>query len=237
MNAEPIISNDLLTGGESSPVAVSEVPANVSSLPATEPPAETAPSGAESPGAFPGAVPGAALGQSTEPIQDNPACNCGKIPGTKGPHKLTCPMRGRGRGFSPSPSLASDSTIAGPSTIGTIEPEKPPVDYKAMACAVFDMSTGLAAGSIGPEWKPSSPEEREMMVNPLAAYFQSREQKDIPPGLLLAMCFTAYCAPRVTHENTKTKLVNAYLWIKPKFKSVWSSITGLFRKRKGALSA
>jgi hypothetical protein len=230
LSAEPAIANDLLGNDPMPPESgQSTVPDNV----AQKPPVESMPPGGLLDDSTPGELPSANVGATPMPSAELPRCNCGKIPGTKGPHKLTCPMRGKGRGYSP--TTENPSSVAGASSIGAIEPEKPPVDHLAIAGAVFDMTTGIAAGSIGPEWKPNAPDERDMVVKPLAAYFASRDQKDIPPGLLLAFCVTAYCATRITHPNTKSKLVNAYLWFKPKVKNAFGWLTGLFRRKQSAL--
>lgn len=106
-----------------------------------------------------------------------------------------------------------------------IRTEIPPeVNYRALAELTFDLSTNSLAAFIGDEWKPRSPDEREFVVAPLATYYKAQQVKDIPPGVLLCFCITAYSAARFTHPNTQTKAKVAlgkiklgWMWLKMKF--------------------
>lgn len=91
------------------------------------------------------------------------------------------------------------------------------VDHAAMAAVVFDMSTSAAVVAIGEEWKPSNPAEREMVVSAIAAYFKSKDVKDVPPGLMLSFVVLAYSLPRFSKPNTSGKLKLAWQWVKVKF--------------------
>jgi SAM-dependent MidA family methyltransferase len=90
------------------------------------------------------------------------------------------------------------------------------VDYKAMSEMLFDMSTGVAATSLGQEWLPKSVEERQMVCKPLAAYMKSKEMKDLPPGVVLSFVVLAYSMPRFAQPSTKEKLVRGWFWLKSK---------------------
>lgn len=90
------------------------------------------------------------------------------------------------------------------------------VDHAAMAAVVFDMSTSAAVVAIGEEWKPSNSAEREMVVSAIAAYFKSKDVKDVPPALMLSFVVLAYSLPRLTKPNTSNKLKLAWQWVKVK---------------------
>lgn len=113
--------------------------------------------------------------------------------------------RGRGR---PKGSKTKTSSIIS-------EVEKP-INYGLMAEAIFDMSTGILAGSFGPEWSPRSPEERGHVCISLANYFKAKEVKDIPPGLMLTIVVVAYCAPRLKEPGTAGKIKACWFWVRSK---------------------
>lgn len=100
-----------------------------------------------------------------------------------------------------------------------------PTDYKALAEATFDLSTNVLAGTLGDEWKPREPKERDGVVIALENYYRHKKAQDIPPGLMLAFVVTAYATPRLTQPSTKAKLYAGWLWVKEK--TAW-----LFGKRK-----
>jgi hypothetical protein len=100
------------------------------------------------------------------------------------------------------------------------------VDYKQMSCALFDMTTGVLATSLGPEWQPRPVQkvgeivvdERGAVCSALEVYLKSKQAKDIPPGLMLTIVVVAYAAPRLQAPSTKEKLLPAakYAWMKVK---------------------
>ena len=90
------------------------------------------------------------------------------------------------------------------------------VDHKAMSVMIFDSSTGCLAMTLGDEWRPRSPEEREGMLGAIEAYLVSTKAKDIPPGVMLTLVILAYSAPRLQAESTKSKLQLAWSWVKVK---------------------
>lgn len=102
-----------------------------------------------------------------------------------------------------------------PSTIADVEAVKP-VDFRAMGNLVFDLSTNALAMGLGPEWKPQSPEERELVADSLAKYFESQQLKDIPPGMMLLLVCGVYALPRVNQPKTKEKIAAGWTWLKMK---------------------
>ncbi len=102
-----------------------------------------------------------------------------------------------------------------PSTIAEVETVKP-VDFRAMGNLVFDLSTNALAMGLGPEWKPQSEQERELVADSLAKYFESQQLKDIPPGMMLLLVCGVYALPRVNQPKTKEKLAAGWTWLKMK---------------------
>lgn len=93
--------------------------------------------------------------------------------------------------------------------------EKPAVNYRQMSEVIFDLSTNTAAAFIGPEWRAEA-QERESMLIPLETYLRAQEMKDIPPGAVLCFAIAGYAAVRLRHQNTRSKIQLAWLWIKSK---------------------
>lgn len=104
------------------------------------------------------------------------------------------------------------------------------VDYGVMAGATFDMTVGIAASTMGPEWMPRSPEERNMVVESLRVYLASKQVKDIPPGLMLTIILVAYSAPRLNAPPTREKLRFGFTWVKMR-------VSGFFRRRQKQVSS
>ena len=118
---------------------------------------------------------------------------------------------------SPNNSKADFSDIVDDTT-----PESPltaqqaATDYVALSNVTFDTAVAVLTMAFGPEWQPSSPEEKNAVVVCLENYYRTKQVKDIPPGVLLAVVCLSYAAPRVKHPNTAGKLKNAWLWFKIK---------------------
>lgn len=99
-----------------------------------------------------------------------------------------------------------------------------PVDYKFMAEMLFNMSTGTLSGLLGPEWMPredapgsNSSREKDNMVECIRIYLQTRQVKDIPPGLMLTFVCVAYAGPRLKAPGTSEKVKGAWYWLRSKF--------------------
>lgn len=98
------------------------------------------------------------------------------------------------------------------------------VDYEAMSALLFDMSTGVLANALGPEWLAKTPEERDNVSKCLAVYLKSKKVQDIPPGLMLTVVVVAYAAPRLQAPATQQKLRPAMAW-------GWAKIKGFFKRK------
>lgn len=99
-------------------------------------------------------------------------------------------------------------------------------DYQLMSSMMFDMTTGTMANIFGPEWLPrpddpgnsmSGSKERDNMIMVIKSYLQSKQVKDIPPGMMLTIVAIAYSAPRLRAPATASKLKASYYWFKSKF--------------------
>lgn len=136
-------------------------------------------------------------------------CKCGRCiqsGGTGGYEKGGAKRRTPGTGAVPSFAdvLSQPESPSGP-------------DYSQLAGMTFDMSVGMATMIFGPEWQPRSPDEKAVVVAPLAAYMKSKGMSDLPPGMVLSLVCIAYAAPRLQAPTTKQKVVGIWLWIKSKF--------------------
>lgn len=89
-------------------------------------------------------------------------------------------------------------------------------DYSFLAGMMFDTGAGVLTMTFGPEWQPRSPDEKNAVCVPLAAYLKTKNVVDLPPGVLLAIAILAYSAPRITAPTTKEKIKGFWLWIKSK---------------------
>lgn len=166
---------------------------------------------------------------ATPPTNDKPfefvpppevlICTCEVAKRGRGRHAKTCPKFTPNKSSDePTPTLPKvpepSSVVA--SLTAPPKPEKP-VDYKALAAALFDMSIGTLTVAFGPEWKPQTPEERAGVVGAFATYLEANEIKDIPPGVMLTIVASMYALPRLNQPGTKTKLKMGWLWLKDKF--------------------
>jgi hypothetical protein len=126
----------------------------------------------------------------------------------------------KGHFVPPPPPQADFSDLLGRAETAT---QTPPVwngdivDYSKLANVTFDVSTGVLCGIFGPEWKPESEEEKKSVVEPLAAYYRSKEIKDLPPGMMVVIVVAAYSARRIPKPGTSAKLKLCWLWFKSKF--------------------
>jgi len=80
------------------------------------------------------------------------------------------------------------------------------VSSAELARATFALFARITSAAIGPEWEPQSMEEADGMRAALTAYIESKGDRDIPPGLMLAFVFAGYSASRLEHDNTRRKL-------------------------------
>lgn len=137
------------------------------------------------------------------------------------------PKRKRGRPFgSKNPPKLTDETISPSSVpnIGDIETaaQAVTVNYQLMAEATFDVTTGVAASAIGPEWNAKNEDERQMVCKPLARYLEYKQVKDLPPNLALALVVVAYSAPRLREPGTASKLRMLWAWTKERLRALRS---------------
>ena len=116
----------------------------------------------------------------------------------------------------PAPDFSDIET--GPRIVDTPPPApSPAIRFEAMAAMSFDMGAGIMARIFGPEWNPTSKEERDAVVGAIKAYYESVDMPDIPPGYMLCFVLAAYSAPRLAQQPTRTKLQAAWLWLKMRF--------------------
>lgn len=137
----------------------------------------------------------------------------GRPPGSKNKR----PGNASGEAPSNTPELFNEAeSVSQVPNIGDLQAaaEVVNVDYVLMADATFDMSAGILATTLGPEWNPKSPEERDMICKPLATYYKSKGVQDLPPGLMLTIVICAYAAPRMREPSTSSKLRVFWAWLK-----------------------
>lgn len=79
---------------------------------------------------------------------------------------------------------------------------------------IFASATTGLAQVLGPEWLPESQEEADGMRGVIKDYFDAHGQVQISPETMLALSVIGYSVPRVQHENTRTKIVRAFGWVK-----------------------
>lgn len=153
---------------------------------------------------------------TVSPVEKAP-CNCIVSQIGKGRHAATCPRWG-------GPNK-KDKTVSTVATLLTSDSGQAAVDYDVMGGLMFDMVTNASSMMLGPEWQPNNPEERKLVVASVAAYLRSKEIKDIPPGMMLALVLTVYAAPRITKPSTAGKLRIGWAWLKEKFRRKKSGVT------------
>lgn len=124
----------------------------------------------------------------------------------------------------PPPSFDDITSDGAPTPVAQPNVVTPDARFEAMAAMSFDMTTGLLARVLGPEWLPnpdpddkSKSTERATMVLAIKKYYASvKNLPDIPPGYMLCFVCLAYAAPRMSAQPTRTKLQQAWLWLKSK---------------------
>lgn len=155
------------------------------------------------------------VGIQTEPIGSTPA-----EPATEPGDGEVKRGRGRPKGSKNKPSFEDIQAAT-----------KPAVDYNLMANMTFDMSAGILANVLGPEWLPKPPVkeglpgERDVVVASLKTYFESKQIQDLPPGLMLTVVLSSYALPRFREPTTSNKLKMTWLWVKAK-------VGGFFAKKR-----
>lgn len=134
------------------------------------------------------------------------------------------PKKGRGRPKGSKNKEPSFSDVTG-------EAREIPkqIDYKGMALVCFKLSTNTMAQIFGPEWLPMQPQpgmpgEEEMVVGALATYLEKKQMPDIPPGVMLALICSMYCAPRFRAPSTRDKISGVWQWVKRKFRKKEKSV-------------
>ncbi len=161
--------------------------------------------------------------EAVEPIEK--VCNCNVRLKGRGKHAQTCPKWHEG--YKPKPTTlttATDTVPPGDSVSQVADllnqptASNLPVNYQLIASAVFDMSANGLAMGLGPEWQPQNPQERKMVVDCMAVYFESKEIKDLPPGLMLTMVIGMYALPRLNKPSTASKIRIGWTWVKEKFR-------------------
>lgn len=132
------------------------------------------------------------------------------------------PKRGRPKGIRNAPKNGEYDSPSHVPNIGDIKiaAEAVVVDYKLMADATFDLTTGVLSSALGPEWQPKDADEKQMVCVPLARYFEYKQVKDLPPNLALALVVTAYAAPRFREPSTASKMRMFWAWTKEQIKRV-----------------
>lgn len=156
-------------------------------------------------------------------------CRCAKCPpwqGKQGRHPNGCKCGRCKQSSGAQPGATGER--ADFSDLNAKPPENA-VDYKAQAEALFDLSTGVLASTIGAEWlpraaEPNRPGEREVVCVHLAKYLETKQMVDLPPGAMVVLMMTLYSIPRLREENTRnvlkkawTGICNFYFWFKGKF--------------------
>lgn len=101
-----------------------------------------------------------------------------------------------------------------------------PTDHNTLAEMTFDAGVNAFARLFDDEsWYPQNDKERKMVIDSIAAYYRSKGQIDLPPGVLCLLICSTYAAPRFAQPKTSNKVKAFYYWGKAK-------LSGLFRRFK-----
>lgn len=155
-----------------------------------------------------------AISASLPAPEPEKVCNCAVAVKGRGSHAKGC---AKYKPWIP-PTKKPPETISSVAGLLTPTNDGAKVDYTLIASVVFDMGTNGLAMGLGPEWQPQNPQERELVVSSLAKYFESREVKDIPPGVMLALVIGIYSLPRLNKPSTAGKIRVGWAWVKEKFR-------------------
>jgi hypothetical protein len=97
---------------------------------------------------------------------------------------------------------------------------------------IADTFIGCAHMALGDEWAPrldpaTGMNERLAMGQAWGRYLESRDMRDIPPGVMVTMVMTMYALPRLVQPQTQSKLARFGNWSKEKL----SPLLARFRRR------
>lgn len=116
----------------------------------------------------------------------------------------------------PDPELFSSIGGINDAATGLAGQEASTADVKAagMATAGIIFTLGIAIG--GPDWQPTR-SEQTYMSDAWRQYFEAKNIRDLPPGVVVAVALLSYAAPRFTKPETKSRLARVKLWFAGKF--------------------
>lgn len=69
----------------------------------------------------------------------------------------------------------------------------------------------------GEEWQPRNENEKPMLEEGFASYFESQQWTDLPPWLGLCACIGMYALPRFAMPKTKERAKGFKSWIANKY--------------------
>jgi hypothetical protein len=125
---------------------------------------------------------------------------------------------------SSSPGSASSSVVGGGVKATTGEQKAAEARMQARASGTMAANLILQIGIVtgGEEWQPRINEsigldEKSMLENAFADYFEATGKTDIPPGMALTVAVGAYALPRFTMPQTQSRLAK----LKTKIKQWW----------------
>lgn len=96
-------------------------------------------------------------------------------------------------------------------------------DNRAVALVLVSTVTTLAEKTIGPEWAAGK-DEVKVLSDATRKYLDSIGGVEITPGAALCIAVAGYALPRISHENTRSRLAkfgdwvaDRYHWMRGKF--------------------
>jgi hypothetical protein len=108
---------------------------------------------------------------------------------------------------------------AGKSKIADVTVPDDTMAFQACGSTTAEMIFIAAQGIGGPDWNPK-PEERVYMTEAFTQYYQSKEVKDLPPGVIVATALISYGAPRFVMPQTQSRFKKAVSWVKSRIARV-----------------
>jgi len=87
--------------------------------------------------------------------------------------------------------------------------------FKACGATTAEMVFIACQGLGGPDWVPRD-EERAYMTEAWTQYYQAKDIKDLPPGVIVATAMISYAAPRFTMPETQSRFKKFLTWAKAK---------------------